>query len=216
MKKTTLGYLGTVVFLLATGANAHGDGITISVMPASQTVSLGSSINVAVGISGLDDHTAPALGVFDVSLDFDPSILSFDGAAFGDPALGDQLDPLALGNTIAFYSASSGSVDLFDLSLDSASDLNSLQEPSFILATLSFDATGSGTSSLALTVNTLGDADGNFLSAALENGSISIATSAAPEPSAAGLAPAAIMLAAVCLGRRNRLKDSCRRLLNKS
>src|ERR1700733_1498757 len=214
MERNILGYLGAAVLLLASGTEGFGDTITISLTPSSQTALLGSMVNMTLEIGGLGDHTAPSLGVFDLNLDFNPSILSFDNAVFGDPILSDQLDPTGGGNTITFASASSGSVELFDLSLDSANDLNNLQEPTFVLASLTFDAVDVGTSQLVLTINTLGDADGNPLSADVENANIDVNASPVPEPFASGLIPAAMTLVAVRLRRGNRLKNSRRRLLN--
>jgi hypothetical protein len=48
-------------------------------------------------ISGLGDGTAPSLSTFDLDISFDPTILAFSTAVFGDPILGDQLDIWGLG-----------------------------------------------------------------------------------------------------------------------
>ena len=100
---------------------------------------------------------------------------------FGDPILGDLLDPTVLGNTITFVNPWVGAVALFDLSLVSAADLNALQPGDFVLARLVFDTVGAGTSALDLTINALGDADGSSLAASMQNGSADV--SAVPEPS---------------------------------
>jgi hypothetical protein len=154
------------------------------VSPSSQSVTLGSQVNVSLTVTGLGNKTVPSLGTFDVNVSFDATILSFNSTAFGDSILGDQLDPTGLGNTINFSNPGSGTVELFDLSLDSASQLNSLQAASFILGGVVFDTIGTGTSALDLTINALGDADGNSLSASIQNGSANVNTaSAVPEPS---------------------------------
>jgi hypothetical protein len=72
---------------------------------------------------------------------------------------------------------------LFELSVDSPSALTSLQATSFTLATLTFDAVGSGTSGLDLSVNALGDQNGLPINATLQNGSITVTgpTMQAPE-----------------------------------
>ena len=157
--------------------------ITLSVFPSSQNVALGSPMNVSLRITGLGNQTAPSLGTFDLNLDFDPAILSFSSVVFGDPILGDLLDPTGLENTFDFTNPGFGTVELFDLSLDSARQLNTLQPGSFVLGSLVFDTIGVGTSSLNLTVNSLGDADGNALSANVQNGSADVnAVSSVPEP----------------------------------
>jgi hypothetical protein len=156
--------------------------IVLDVSPPSQSVSVGSPVNIEIGISGLGNP--PSLGVFDLNLGFDPTILSFNNVAFGDPILGiDELDPTGAGNTLNFSNPGSGTVEIFDLSLDDSATLSSLQPSNFTLATLTFNTVGTGTSSLDLIINSLGDADGNPLSADLQNGSIAVsAVSAAPEP----------------------------------
>jgi hypothetical protein len=67
-----------------------------------------------------------------------------------------------------------GSVNVFELSLDSPSDLNGLQASAFTLVSLTFNTIAVGTSPLGLTVNALGDADGNALVATTEPGSVTV------------------------------------------
>jgi|ERR1019366_4936843 hypothetical protein len=182
MRKKVLGSVVMVV-VVSGCSTVFADTITLSVFPSSQSVALGSQVNVSLQITGLGNQTAPSLGTFDLNLGFDPIILSFDSAVFGDSILGDQLDPTGLGNTINFSSPGFGTVELFDLSLDSASQLNGLQPASFILGSLVFDTIGIGTGSLNLTINSLGDADGNSLAANIQNGSADVtAVSSVPEP----------------------------------
>ena len=78
-----------------------------------------------------------------------------------------------------------GSVELYELSLDSVDDLNNLQGPDFILATLSYDAIGAGNSPLKFSATVLGDANGDPLTATASNGSVTAdpATCSIPEPS---------------------------------
>lgn len=147
--------------------------ITVSLNPATQTVTAGSSVDVALVISGLGSGAAPSLGTFDLDLSFNSSILSFTGAVFGDPGLGDQLDVLGLGSIFA-ATPGAGSVNLFELSFDAAADLDALQADSFTLATLSFSALSAGTSPLGITLNALGDANGDPLTADLADGSINV------------------------------------------
>jgi hypothetical protein len=196
MRQRAFGRIVMVGLVLSGCPTAFADVITLGVFPASQSVALGSPVNVSLQITGLGNEAAPSLGTFDVNLNFDPTILSFNSAVFGDPILGDQLDPTGLGNTISFSNPGFGTVELFDLSLDSASQLNGLQPASFILGSLVFDTIGTGTSALDLTINALGDANGNPLSASLQNGSADVnPVSTVPEPSSALLlAGAAIVM----------------------
>lgn len=136
--------------------------IVLELNPVSQTA---STVDIALQISGLGDGVAPSLGVFDVDVSFDPAHLAFSGAEFGDPVLGDQLDVLGLGwNPLAASLTSSGTAaNLYEVSLDLAEDLNSLQADSFTLAVLTFNILTPGSSNLEIVVNALGDADGGPL-----------------------------------------------------
>lgn len=157
--------------------------ITISFNPVTQAVTAGSSFEVALEISGLITGAAPSLGTFDLNVGFDPAILGFSSALFGDPVLGDQLDVLGLGGNPIAVIPGSGTVNIFELSLDTADDLNSLQTDSFTLATLTFNALSAGTSSLGISVNALGDANGDPLTTdLLIDGSVTVNGGSVPEP----------------------------------
>jgi hypothetical protein len=71
-------------------------------------------------------------------------------------------------------------LNLFELSLDLASDLDTLQSGSFTLATLTFDTMAQGTSILNINVNALGDANGDSLVVDVNTSSITVV----PEPNA--------------------------------
>ena len=173
MKKLLLGSMfGLAVAFASSAALA----ISIEFVPSSQSVAAGSPVDVAIRITGLGNLSAPSLGTFDLDVGFDPAILSFSSVSYGDPALGDQLDLLGLGSLTA-TTPGVGSVNLFELSLDLASDLDTLQAGDFTLATLTFDTASAGASALTITVNALGDALGDPLTASLGSGSINV-----PEP----------------------------------
>lgn len=161
------------------GCPAAWADIMFQVQPPSQSVALGSVANVGVQISGLGAFTTPSLGAYDFSVSFDPLLLQFLSATFGDPALGDQLDLAGFGS-IQSVSPNAISVELFELSLDSIDDLNNLQAPSFVVGTLNFQAIGLGTSSINISVNALSDAYGDALAAGVQNGSVTV--NAVPEP----------------------------------
>lgn len=171
---------GWVALVATLGMPQLALALTIGFAPASQTVPVGDPASVELRISGLGDASAPSLGVFDLSVSFDPTVLSFAGVSFGDPVLGDQLDPFGLGSITIFDAASAGSVRLFELSLDLPADLDALQAGAFTLATLTFDTLQVGTSPLGLSVAALGDAFGKSLSADLASGVVA----AVPEPQA--------------------------------
>jgi hypothetical protein len=168
---------------------------TIELQPVTQNVTLGAQTIVLLKISGLGNGIAPSIGTFDIDLQFDPAILTFDNAVFGN-----QLDVLGLGD-IQVVTPVLGVVNLFELSLDFESDLDTLQAPEFTLATLVFESFGTGTSPLALSLNALGDAAGNSLDAELIDGAITVSeASIVPEPSYLSIVAAvfAIIVARLC------------------
>jgi hypothetical protein len=160
--------------------------VLIEVGPRSQEAVEGEEIQVRLAISGLVDASAPSLSTFDLDVAFDATVLALTTVSFGDPVLGDQLDLFGLG-TETLVTPGGGTVNLFELSLDTPADLDDLQAGAFILATLTFEAIGEGNSPLALTVNALGDATGGLLEAELAPGSVRVradggAPVAAPVP----------------------------------
>jgi hypothetical protein len=160
--------------------------ISLSLEPAAQSVVLGNPVEVAVRIADLGTSgTAPALSTFDLDISFDPGILTFTQATFGDPVLGDQLDVLGLGS-LALVTPGVGVVNLFELSFDLPEDLTALQASSFTLATLTFGTTALGTSALGLTVNALGDEWGEPLLADISGAMVTsiqdVSMDPVPEP----------------------------------
>jgi hypothetical protein len=157
-------------FLMVSAANA----LTISFTPPPQSVVAGAMVDVGVEVSELGSGVAPSLSTFDLDISYNPGLLSFNSVSFGDSSLGDQLDVLGVGGVTSYDDSVSGLINLFELSLDTASDLDTLQADSFTLATLSFNAIGIGNSPLGVIINSLGDAEGNPLTATITPGSVSV------------------------------------------
>ena len=86
--------MGSLLLMLSLPSGAA----TLSVNPVSQTVNAGSSFNVELVVSGLSNGTAPSLAAYDLYFNYDPTLLSFNNASYGDPILGDQLDIALLGS----------------------------------------------------------------------------------------------------------------------
>lgn len=156
--------IAALAFFIATTSHAALVGLD----PESQTVTVGNPVNVDVFISGLGDSTAPSLGTFDLIIRFDENIVSFSDAAFGN-----QLDIRGLGSLTEVTTAT-GAVEIFQLSYDSAEDLDTYQAGSFSLATLIFDTLSVGVSPLSIEVISLGDAYGDSLAADLGSGCVSV------------------------------------------
>jgi hypothetical protein len=159
--------------------------------PSAQTLVEGGFATIDVQISGLGAGEAPSLGTYDLEVTFNPTVLDFVSATLGDGVLGNQLDLFDLGN-VSSVTPSTGVVNLFELSLDTATDLNTLQADSFVLASLRFSSLSEGMSTIGLSVNSLGDADGAPLAVSLLSGSVVV--TAVPEPKAFALVLAGIVL----------------------
>jgi hypothetical protein len=178
MRKIIL-FIAILTAAMVGADQARADSVSLSV--SSATVTLGNTATVTLNITGLGNSTA--LGTFDLNVGFDPGILGFSSATYGDPGLGDQLDLEALG-TISSTTPGIGTVELFELSLDSPAVLANSQATSFTLVTLGFDTLGLGQSALSISINALGDQNGNSLNATTLDGSVTVnpSTVATPEP----------------------------------
>lgn len=170
--------------ILITSVSVVSQAAVLAFLPAVQDLSLGSSVQVALTVSGLGAGTAPSVGVFDFDVTYDASILQFNSVSFGDPSVGDQLDLTGFGTITTVDSSVAGVVNHFELSLDSPGDLDSLQAASFTLSVFSFTALAPGVSPLHLVINSLGDALGDPLTASITSGSVTVV----PEPAIGGLA----------------------------
>ena len=160
MEKPQLFFIIVSVFTFIAVPKAL-EAATVTLTPPTQVVQQGV-VEVELTISGLGNSAAPSLGAFDINISFNPTILSFNTAQFGDPNLGDQLDVFDLGS-ITEVRDNAGVVNLIELSLDSPADLDALQADSFTLTLLTFVTIGVGTTSLDIVDLSLADADGAVL-----------------------------------------------------
>lgn len=174
-RKANLVEIVPVVLVLTFLCNSAGAGPSLTFAPATQTTTPGDSVSVGLAISGLGDYAPDSLSTFDFDVRYDPAILDFTGAAFGDPVWGDQLDLFGLGFNITDVDDSGpGVVNLFELSWDLPDDLDALQPGSFVLATLDFQAIGTGTSLLTFDSIVLGDSWAAPLAADCEPGAVTV------------------------------------------
>ncbi len=182
--------------LLLWAGLGQANAIMLSFDPLSTDATLGSGVNVNLVISGLGVATAPSLGAFDLDVNYDSSLLTLSAVTFGD-----QLDLLGLGS-ITGETSSMGLVNLFEISLDSTSILDSLQADSFSLATLSFNTLGVGSSLLDYSNVILSDAAGTPLEAGLTDGNINVLRPPGAVPEPAMLWLMGLGLAGMGLGRK--------------
>lgn len=144
--------VGFVALLRATPTLA----ISLDLVPNSPTVMAGDLLDVDVVISGLVAGGSPSVGAFDLDVSFDPAILSPTDVTFG-PFLGDP----NLFEALTDFTFLPGIVDLAEVSLLSSAELDALQPDPFTLATLSFSAFASGTTTLTFSQIIIDDAFGN-------------------------------------------------------
>lgn len=180
----------------------------VSISPASQDLAIGAQTTVDIIVSGLT-QPADAVGGFEITLDFDDSLLS---------GIGFVLDPTgAMGAFDAFndfsFGFSGGSLNLEYLaSLDEdQASLAALQGSSFVLATVTFEGVANGLSPLSLSLTDLSDFLGDsLLLDTSRNGSICVGGNCGnnvPEPGTYGLAGIAL-LAAGWAGRARRRQQA--------
>lgn len=174
----------------------------LKITPASQTVQLGDLATADIQISDLGNKTSPALGSFDINVGFDPEILQFQNAIFGDISLGNQLDLFGFGTSSGLLS-SVNQINLFEVSFDLIDDLNSLQADEFTLARLIFKTLQTGDSPLIFSDIILGDANGDPLAAVLREGEITVEDPAQIPTPSLGLF-SLIFLGKICLGMRRK------------
>jgi hypothetical protein len=176
MKKTILSIIiATTLLLTVTALRAKTQSIVLGFNPSIQDVNVGSMVDVALQISGLGNSMAPSLSSFDLNVNFDPAILSYSNTAFGDPALGDQLDIFDWGgNPTSSILTGAGTLNLFEVSFDTPAEIDANQAADFALVILTFKALAPGNSALGLWINSLADANGDSLSASIEGGNITV------------------------------------------
>jgi hypothetical protein len=143
---------------------------TISVVPADQTVvgPLGNSFEVTISIGGLANSTAPSLSVYDMTLSYDASILTYGGTVFDSSQMNFG------GGSFSQATPGAGSLNLLELSYEAPATLDGLQSDAFDLAVITFYTASYGTSSLNLGSVVLGDALADPLSASIVPGSITV------------------------------------------
>lgn len=131
-------------------------------------IKVGDFVNFDINISGLGEGVAPSVGAYDLDFLFDSNIIKYQSTFFGDSDLGNQLDLFNLGS-IQNIQELVDAINVFELSLDSSSDLLNLQADTFTLFSLNFAAISAGTTQVSTGINALGDQLGDSLSASVNS-----------------------------------------------
>lgn len=200
---TRLGRTVVIVLLMFFFA-AESRAVSLGFSPTPLSVVEGERFSVDLAVSGLGDSMS--LGGFDLNILYDPSVLSFRDVTYGDPLIGDQLAAAYLeGKTLT--TAGPGIVKLSELSLEIPVILDLLQADSFVLATLSFNALGAGTTSLRISDELLSDAWGGSLDAEVLTGDINVDAQPVPEPGSCLLVATGLVGLAGIRLRRKRIPE---------
>lgn len=167
LKLSSVAFALGLIFTAPSHANA-----VLSISPDTQSVNSGSTATFDINISGLVSNFA--LAAYDVNIGFDPTLLSFNQVTFGDPVLGDQLDPTNSSLTSPLATPGTSNLDLNEFSFLDANTLNTLQASSFTLAVVTFNTLAAGTSDLTFLTSSLSDVNGNTIPFDTLNGSVTI------------------------------------------
>lgn len=170
-----------VSLVLLFTVDAHA--ISIDLVADQASVNTGNLVSVAVNISGLNNTSAPSLGVYDLDITFDNNLFLLDNLVWGDSSKGNQLDLNGFGS-LQSSNLSVGLINLFELSFDDIASLNNGQAGEFTLFTLVFNAIAIGNGNFSLGANLLGDAEGEYLSLnTINNTQVAVTNVTVPEPS---------------------------------
>lgn len=170
-----------VSLVLLFTVDAHA--ISIDLVADQASVNTGNLVSVAVNISGLNNTSAPSLGVYDLDITFDNNLFLLDNLVWGDSSKGNQLDLNGFGS-LQSSNLSVGLINLFELSFDDIASLNNGQAGEFTLFTLVFNAIAIGSGNFSLGANLLGDAKGEYLSLnTINNTQVAVTNVTVPEPS---------------------------------
>jgi hypothetical protein len=172
--------------------------VRLYLTPLSSPVSVGGTLNVGLGVSGLD--FAPAIAGYDVTILFDSERVKFQGIHLGDPQRGDQLhfDQTAPPpQSITHHEP--GEIHLIESSLDPTNSLEESQAESFLMAILNFEAQLVGRTLFSLNVNGLSGSAAEMLTAEAVGTSVFIV----PVPPASILMTTGLLTLLVCVAVRS-------------
>jgi len=157
-----------VVAALAVPANAA----TISFSPSTRTAQPGDTFLIDVTASLFGSN---GIGDYDLTVNFNPAVLSATGIAFGTSLGGPA-------QSIQSASISAGFAELSEVSLLSTAQLIALQTGTLRLATITFRALALGSSGLSFSGVQVDDANALPLSVTAGSGAVNVGV---PEPSPA-------------------------------
>jgi len=141
-----------VAFLLIVSSNGYSG--TINPDPSNKQTDTESLPGINLNISDLGNGTARSLGAFDGDVGFDPFILSFNSASYGN-----RHDLSGFGFENNTFTPETGGVDYFALSFNNESDINQVQSDNSPLSPLTVVPPSIGL--LAVGASALGNTNGS-------------------------------------------------------
>jgi hypothetical protein len=138
----------------------------VSLLPPSQTITVGQTAFVDVQVSGIKPA---AIAAFDFTFGYDPALLQVGSVAFGS-----NLDLGTSGSLQTMDASVPGEVFVFEVSFEDSSLLTALQPDSFSLVTIGFLGLAPGVVSLSQLFGSLSDELANRLSYDFQGASITI------------------------------------------
>lgn len=168
---------------LGLSLSLNSQALTLDLVSSAAQINSGDVIQIDAKISGLKTAGASSLGVYDLNIQFDNNLFAFNSISWGDSLKGNQLDLNHFGSLQISDSNTPGWLNLFELSFDDAWSLDALQADNFTLFSLLFSSTATGSGVFQLTVNALGDAYGNSITAnTINNAKVNVKAASVPEP----------------------------------
>jgi len=164
-----------IAALLASSAFQTANAYQLTFNPQTQSVAVGGNVAVDAVLSGLTS-ASQIVSAFDVSVDFNSSIVSFLSGTLGTNfgALASFANPTVSGSSISW--------NLTSAELDAA--LQGMQGDSVSLGTLNFNALAVGSSPLSYSYSDVTGLNSSALSPDLLTGNITVTgTGPVPEPS---------------------------------
>lgn len=164
--KASLKYLFTALLIACSSAAVQAVPM-VSLSPSTSYGLVGDTMYVDLLWSG---DSGDYLGAWDVDISYDSTVVSYSGASF-------HTGVDSWGCIICGDGSVSGTIDLYESSLDSVANLIANQDGlgnAFTLATLEFQALADGFSGLVFGASIFGDEIGNAITPKLVNGGICI------------------------------------------
>lgn len=181
--------------LAGSALSAPLEAANLEVFPPVQASPVGEPVEVDVRVSGLGNFTSPAVGAFDLSLGFDPGVVSFSDLTFG-PLLGDATG----GEAVTTIVPAGAELEALEVSVLLPPELIALQPSSFTLFTARFDGVGPGKAPVELQVNDpLSDELGDPLPTNATGGEIEVVSQDIPTLGTWSLILLALLLAGLGL-----------------